>query len=288
MDLNDIKIKSAISDYLGGGEASSRSMTEFKKLTDMYIYNFPRAAYRKDMDTCSEFYIYMIERLEGVIKNFPLEEDLLFKTWFNYVLRNQFSHFMRFQKKQAIHDLRIEDHENETAAEVFETEGRDYSFLHECLQNLREIERLSLKFFYMPLSITSDEILASSKVFHLTIREILAVQANLIKARSDETERARLSASKITYINSILRDLKYRLYRNNSGEQRSRLLWRIARYEAAKTRKIRDMESPDKNLFTVFAPLFENIVRAKRHLAESKKKLKMVIMYKMNTRGRRL
>lgn len=140
----------------------------------------------------------------------------------------------------------------------------------------------------MPLSITSDEILASSKVFHLTIREILAVQANLIKARSDETERARLSASKITYINSILRDLKYRLYRNNSGEQRSRLLWRIARYEAAKTRKIRDMESPDKNLFTVFAPLFENIVRAKRHLAESKKKLKMVIMYKMNTRGRRL
>lgn len=134
MDLNDIKIKSAISDYLGGGEASSRSMTEFKKLTDMYIYNFPRAAYRKDMDTCSEFYIYMIERLEGVIKNFPLEEDLLFKTWFNYVLRNQFSHFMRFQKKQAIHYLRIEDHETKQPRRCLKPRG---GIIHSCMNACR-------------------------------------------------------------------------------------------------------------------------------------------------------
>ena len=290
MDLRDSEIKSSISNYITGGEDSQKSLSEFKKLTEIYVYNFPRAAYRKDMDTCSEFYIYMLERFESIIKNFPLEENIQFKTWFNYVLRNQFSHFLRYQKKQAVFELSLDDHENESALEVFETEGRDYSFLYDCLQNLTEIERLSLKLFYMPAGLTSDEIISSADVFHLPIREILLIQGNIIKARADETERARQTLLKISYINNILRELKYRLHalRNNMGVDSARLRARITRYEASKTRKIRDLESPDKILFAAFAPLFENMVRAKRRLSLSKKKLKMIIMYNINAQKRRL
>jgi hypothetical protein len=290
MNLDDREIKAAVSDYLGGGESSSHGLSNFKKLTEIYIYNFPRAAYRKDLDTCSGFYIYMVERLESVIKNFPLGEDIKFKTWFNYVLRNQFSHFMRFQKKESLYELNIDDYENKTAFDVFETESFDYSFLEDCMKGLDNAERLTLKFFYMPSSLTPEDIISSSDAFGLSISDILSVQAGLIKARADESSRARHAVMKINYINKVLRDLKHRLRSISlAGSQQGRapavpLIDRIARYEAAKARRIREMESPDRRLFAVFAPLFDNAVRAKRSLNGSKKKLKMMILYKMNAR----
>ena len=143
----------------------------------------------------------------------------------------------------------------------------------------------------MPASLTPEDIISSSDTFGLSIGDILAVQAGLIKARADESGRARQAAMKINYINKVVRDLKYRLRSISlTGSRQGRvlavpLIERIARYEAAKARRIREMESPDRKLFAVFAPLFDNVVRAKRSLNGSKRKLKMMILYKMNARG---
>ncbi len=288
MDLNDREIKAVISDYRNGSSDPNDCLARFKKLTEIYIYYFPMAAYRKDIDTCSEFYIYMLDRLEGIARNFPSGDDILFKTWFNYCLKNHFSHFIRSGRKTSCTHLSIEDHEDALAMEIFDTEGHDYSFLYDCLSNLREMEKLSLKLFYMPESLTSDEVVSASQVFDLSILEIMEVRGDIIKAHEEERQRVRTIAGKINHANQILRSLKYRLYMNRNGckSENEAALSRITRYEALKARSIREMESPDRKIFKAFAPLFDSIIKARKSLTGAKKRLKMIILYKANTRRR--
>ncbi len=284
MELNDKKIKSIIESYLSGKMEPNHCLNDFKKETELYIYNFPRAAYRKNPDICSEFYLYMLARLEGVLKNYPLEDDILFKTWFNYVLRNQFSHFMQYQKKESVLEFALEDYENDIVLEMFEKEDSRKEFLHECLHSLCEIEKLSLKFYYMPESLTSDEISASSEIFHISLQDALIIQNNLIIARYEEMQKTRDIAEKIGHINRILSDLKYRLHikKEIDLKEKTGFLAKIARYEGTKAKRVRELDSPDRKVFQEFIPLFKNIIKAKKFLTAAKKKLKMVILFKIN------
>lgn len=58
-----------------------------KGVSDM-IYNYPLLVFHKGMDDCSDFYIYLIERLEKLIKKYNPALSA-FNTWFNIVLKSQ-------------------------------------------------------------------------------------------------------------------------------------------------------------------------------------------------------
>lgn len=289
MDLNDKKIKTIIGLYLScSSENKNKFLDEFRREVELYVYNFPRMAYRKGLDLCSEFYLYFLDRMDAIIKNFPMGEDLLFKTWFNYVLKNNFLNYLFYQRKEASTELKLEDFENEIVLNVFENEEKGFEGLKAGLSMIEERDRLLIKFYYMPEILSSDEIKKAVEIFHLPLYEILAVQGCLITAHYQEIKRIREISSKIGKINETLRNLKYELYKkskeNNeiSYKEKSKLLYKIARYDSAKFKCLRELEIPGRNIFQEFIRLFKDRIQAKNRLSIAEKKLKFEVL-KYNT-----
>ena len=296
MDLDDEKIKKLISSFLiicnkdKPLQDKSRIIMEFKKETEIYIYNFPRLVYKKGQDTCSDFYLFVLERLESIIKNFPMEDELKFKTWFNYVLKNQFLNFMAYQKKNSVIELQIDNYENELSVELFEHEETEMAELKQGLDNLDLIDRVLIKFYYMPELIDTADIRAASDYFRLSVETILEIQKNLITANLKAVEQIRELSSGIRKINKALLDLKYKLYREKEYgsdlvlKEKNEILLKIARQDASKYKYLRRLEIPNKAVFQEFMLLFSNIYQAKNRLSIARKKLKFEVLKLLKTK----
>jgi len=280
MELHDKKIKTLIERFKSGKEDIHNILNDLRREVELYIYNFPRLAYKKGPDICSEFYLYVLERLGSIIENFPLNETIQFKTWFNAVLRNQLTNFFYYHQKDRKLELSLEDYENDISVDVFEKEELDLKTLMKGLSSLNCMERLSLLFFYMPECLEAEDIKKASESFKMSIQEILAIQRSLIVAREKEIQRIREISDKIGKYSQTLARLKYKLYKG-SGEDlkiKNELLQKIARNEASRARLVRLMEAPDKAVFREFSALFRNALVTKRYLKTAKRKLRIILL----------
>jgi DNA-directed RNA polymerase specialized sigma24 family protein len=84
---------------------------------------------------CGDFYIYALDRLESVIRNFPTDAPGKFKTWLNYVLRNQFVNYLRSVVREDTVVLAPEEFEERLAGEFAPTK-RTISRLREGLDKI--------------------------------------------------------------------------------------------------------------------------------------------------------
>lgn len=290
MDLNDLKIKRIISEYdkTEYVKEKKESIKLFRKEIELYIYNFPRLAYRRNRDFCSEFYLYVLDRLDSIIKNYPIDADIQFKTWFNYVLKNQFINYLRYnQKEESSSFVPLENYETQLAVEVNHSGYEDYKRLHEGLGRLSEIDRLLIRFYYLPESLTPDDFHFATKQFGLSFRQVLTIQKNLIEAHLSETKRIRDLTSKISEISVSLTHLKYELHQQDvyldlpekeDLRIKNELLLKIARLEEKKSKLIRRLEIPRKDVLEVFSHLFDNIRKARYRLNIAKNKLRFELL----------
>ena len=282
MELNDVAIKSAVRDFQENLTAEFRqtALENFRRLTELYIYNFPRLAYRRSPDECSEFYLYLIERLEGFIQNYPIDAPIRFKTWFNYALRNQFLNFIKTRNMEEPAQISIEEYEDSLMVESFseaENGGREIA---EGLAKLPESDRLIVKLYYLPETITAEEVAVSAKAFQMTIAGILTIQKNLICAYYNSIHRLREIAGKLTELNRTLVKLKYRMMKEVSSdlEAENEMALKIARLENSKFKMIREMEAKDDTAFEEFVKLFRNLRKARYCLSNAKKRLRFEIL----------
>ena len=238
MELNEIKIKEHLKDYFSEGN-KEHAVSCIRKEIDLYVYNFPMLAYHKNPDICSEFYIYLVERLGDAVKNFPYGSDIKFKTWLNYVLRNQFLNFMKYRRKEEIKFVNIDENDPGISIELLENDDQDFTKLHNALNTLPDYEKTIILLYHMPEKLTGDDILLASKLFSLGISEVLALQERLIIARFRESDNLRKISSKIGKINNDSMKLKNRLFeiRHDLTEKglsdKGELLLKIARYDSA-------------------------------------------------------
>lgn len=94
--IPDRRVKELIRRYKGGEEDCFASLVQD---LSPYIYNYPRIAFCAEPDMCGDFYEYLLERLEGIIKAYR-ETEAKFVTWFTVVLRNRYLNFMRKNRNQ--------------------------------------------------------------------------------------------------------------------------------------------------------------------------------------------
>jgi RNA polymerase sigma factor (sigma-70 family) len=288
MELNDLKIKNLIRDCLSAGEGGqSQFFQKLREETELYVYNFPRLAYKKKLDICSDFYIYMVSRLEKVFQNFPLDAGIKFKTYFNAALKNHFLNFMRYQKPAQRNDLCIDDYADEVFVEFFEQEDAVFEDLKEGLSMLGEADRIILKLYYIPESLDTSESRKACELFSISPGDFIKIQKDQVAANLQEIKRLRETAEKIGGINQILLGLKSRLGKGGLGAENSLLeasemMQKIARYEAVKNREIRSLKIPEKSIFKNFASLYKNAVVAKQRLELARRKLKIELMRLLN------
>jgi RNA polymerase sigma factor (sigma-70 family) len=278
MRLRDDIIKRAIADYMHGDKDGALAV--FRKETDLYIYNFPRMAYRKTLDFCSDFYLYVTERLDGILRNYPLDANIQFKTWFNYVLRNQMISFIRYTCPGEPTELAVENIDDYPSPDIISTDQADYTELRQGLAKLPPNDRVVIKFYYLPEMIDADDIREACKLFGITISAALSIQRSLIEANYADIRRIRDVSSKTAELNAKLSALKHRLYTVKTldlGEKNS-LLEKIARLEVARNKEIRRLELPDRKVFQEFTVLFKNIRLAQYRLSNAKKRLRFEVL----------
>jgi RNA polymerase sigma factor (sigma-70 family) len=278
MRLRDDIIKRAIADYMHGDRDGALAV--FRKETDLYIYNFPRMSYRKDLDFCSDFYLYVTGRLDGILRNYPLDANIQFKTWFNYVLRNQMISYIRYACPGEPVELTVENIDDYPSPDIISTDQADFTELREGLSKLPPNDRVVIKFYYLPEMIDADDIREACALFGIPVSTALSIQRSLIEANYADIRRIRDVSAKTAELNTKLSALKHRLYTVKAldlGEKNS-LLEKIARLEVARNREIRRLELPDRKVFQEFTVLFKNIRLAQYRLSNAKKRLRFEVL----------
>lgn len=295
MELNDLRIRQLITCFREDpAEGLSGALEGLKREIGLYIYSFPAMAYRKNRDVCSDFYLFVLERLDKVLASFPMDADVRFKTWFNYVLRNQFHNFSYYQNRNKIPCSSLDGREEEFFVELFEEEELGFEDLKKCLGGIGEWDRTLIKFHYLPETLESAEIRQAAIMAKLPVSEVLEIQRELIQAQHEDTGKKRDLAAKIGRINIRLTEWKHRLADLRSGApdlqngaelgELNRLVERIARAETARSRMLRVLKAPDRQVFKLFSRLFANGTAAGRRLdlARNKLRFEMIALKKQN------
>jgi hypothetical protein len=288
MDLNDLKIKKLIIALKDRPpDEGIVALEELKKEIGLYIYSFPAMAYRKDRDICSDFYLYLQDRLDKVLTSFPREAEVRFKTWFNYVLRNQYHNFSYYRARNKVPCVSLDEDSVETPSVSFELDGDEppYGDLEAGLGRIGEWDRVLIRVFYMPETVRGDDVKEIVRQTGLTVTGVLEVLRELVSVHGEDLERKRGAAAKIGEVNRKLTELKYRLVRYRGRDVpveelsvMNELLGKVARLEAARSRLIRGLGSPDKNVTAVFSRLFRDRPGAVRRLDLARKKLRFEML----------
>ncbi len=282
MDLNEMKIRKLVLAYEQEPEEQEALLKQFQKEVELYVYSFPKMVYRRSQEECADFYLYVLERLHTIIKNFPLDSPVKFKTWFNYVLKNQYVNFYRKNKKTGEPlTVDIAPMESEIAFEQEFSENQDTEILHKVICSIPEEERILIKLYYMPERIESIDIQWLSRHFGITIENLLVLRNNLISIHEEDSKRIREVNGQLLRVNQKLVELKYQMKAETNIEKQNVLLLRIARGENHKFKLIRKLSVSEKRLFAEFVILFKNVRRAKEHLNFAKRRFKAALIRQM-------
>lgn len=100
-EIDDGKIKKLIERYQNN-EAPISTVIEY--LTPL-IYSYPHIIAGLDEDSCSDYFEYLLTRMEKVISSYRVM-DYKFMTWFSVVLRRQYYNWLKSKKNQ-IQDIPI-------------------------------------------------------------------------------------------------------------------------------------------------------------------------------------
>jgi len=154
----DRRIKDTVKRFNSGNIECYKSIVE---LLSPYIYNYPRIVYRQDVDTCGEFYEYMLNRLRNVLAGYT-ESEAKFTSWFTVVLRNRYLNFVRSRsivKNRTWENIPLDDCEEKPHGlyNVL-SDGRDYGrkkfekyeqLIDKVVRNLREKHRIFFHLYFI-------------------------------------------------------------------------------------------------------------------------------------------
>lgn len=280
MKLNDQKIKNVLRSWQESEAPPDILTGQFRKEVELYIYNFPRLAYRKDPDFCSEFYLYVLQFLPAIMSSYPLQADLQFKTWFNYVLRNKLVDLYHKQKVSRPLELDLDDYQDSLAVEAFGDEESDWSELRSGLSRLGLPDRLILQFYYLPESLGAAEMQEAVRMFCLPLNRLLGIRQRLIVLHQQDLERIRELSQRLQSLHSQLREKRWRLYQERSldMEEKSNLLIQISRLENSRFNLLHRIYAPGKKMMEEFQSLFDNLQKARYRLSMARKKLRFYLL----------
>ncbi len=280
MQLHDRKIKSIIQAWKDHSRDSEILLGQFKKEIELYIYNFPRLAYHKDPDFCSDFYLYVLEQLPSILDNYPLDADIQFKTWFNYVLRNKLIDLYHKQKKDHQACLDLDDYQDSFRVETFTDEEGDFQDLKQGLSRLGDADRILIQFYYLPESLDASQIQQAATLFCLPLHRVLEIRNQMMLMHQQDLDRIRELSERLQSLYTRLRDKKHRLYSTPGlgPEEQNNLLIQISRLEGSRYSLLHRIYAPNNKLMKTFNLLFDNLHKARYRLSIAQKKLRFYLL----------
>ncbi len=88
--INEEKVINLVKEYQEGNKSVLNTII---KEISLYVYNFPLIMYNRPRDEASEFFIYFMERIENVVRNFK-DKGYRFTTYLTASLINHYKNFL--------------------------------------------------------------------------------------------------------------------------------------------------------------------------------------------------
>lgn len=169
--IDEEKVKELIFEYQKGNTSVLNTII---KEVSLYVYNFPIIVYSRPRDEASEFYIYFMERFEGVIRNFK-SRGYKFTTYLTASLINSYRNFLALQRKtiKIIYESELSEMnifyfvEDENAQNSYELRFKALEFFNQ----LDEFSKLIIKTFIFEL--TPEDLKLVSKYTGKPIEEVV-------------------------------------------------------------------------------------------------------------------
>jgi len=180
--IPDRKIKDNVSNFNSG---NAECYNNIVRLLSPYIYNYPRIVYRQDLDTCGEFYEYMLKRLKEVLAGYR-ESEARFTSWFTVVLRNRYLNFVRSRsfagENSGWENISLDNcrEEHQSLYSIL-SDGKDYGgrrferyeeLVDRIVRNLREKHRIFFHLYFIE-ALRPEDIGFLSIALDMNVRETL-------------------------------------------------------------------------------------------------------------------
>lgn len=225
MVIHDIKIKSLLRKFQSDSDDADREelYNQICELVSDFIYNYPRIKYHKDYDICSDFYIYVLERLYKILHKFNLKGKASFQTWLAVVLFNLWRNYVKsssYKKKyeEKIRSLNMGEDPGvdrdivlrKTVIGISDEDSEstyvgnyEVKSLKECFKRMPKKVRVVVKAHFFEL-FTSEDIEEAVQAFQLDFMVTLRKYEVMVNKTRDQYEKI---SDLIDDINSIVYDI---------------------------------------------------------------------------------
>lgn len=194
--INEEKIIELIKEYQDGNKSVLNTII---KEISLYVYNFPLIMYNRPKEEAGEFYIYFMERIENIVRNFKYK-GYRFTTYLTASLINHYKNFLMTNRKtiKVIYESELND--INVLYLLNEESSSDYS-QDEILQKavnffnqLDEFSKLIIKTFIFELS--PEDLKLISKYTNKPIEKVInEYQEILVKVSKRYQKRKKLIES---------------------------------------------------------------------------------------------
>lgn len=205
-NIDDIKIKKLIENY----NINKDNLYTLTEMLSEVIYSFPFITSNMDSDNCSEFYEYILVRMDKIISSYKIM-DCKFLTWFTVVLKRHFYNWLKHKEVKDNREITVlnapikSESNTEMISLIPDLSDDNYEFNNEQSDVLRAInslpirEKIILKLHYFDF-FTDSDLNETSQIFecnldslikrYITIRSRVAKRNELLKELQDRVVKA--------------------------------------------------------------------------------------------------
>lgn len=233
MDIE--KINNLIIGYQNSGQVSI--LNQIIKEISIMIYNYPLKVHALKEDDCSEFYIYIIERIDTILMKYKIQLSS-FKTWFSIVLKSHFLNWINKKNKISSNSVKTFSIDDENLNQDFlfskiesnpETDDKFMQIINNYINQLPNIDFLIIRLLYFNID---DELI---KILSKTNGNNERINMDIIKSYLNNNKKFKtqyILNDKITNCNHKLYELKIKNNKTqNFSQQHTKLIKKIQFYK---------------------------------------------------------
>lgn len=275
MHIDDITIRSIVEKYQA--EMSYTYANFFIEQTCFFIQHWPKIQFSCDEDVCQDFLVYILERIDTILLSFPLQTEVLFKTWFSGVLYHKFVDFVKAGSVK-VDMLSIEDDivkvEDQSVSTMFLGSYFDIELV---LEKLSYEDQSLLMFYYFPEKLTPDHLNSIADSTQKNLYDILFCYQELMQEQNKNYDQKQLCQKKLDKIDSDLAHM-YNILKKNSCKDISVIENKIARFKNKRDKYLRYLRRMNQGFMKVFSQLFIDYNTAYRKIRNLERKIKQIML----------
>lgn len=211
-----------------------------------YIYSYPKVAHRIHLDDCTDYFIYVVERLPKKLEGYQ-EKKAKFATWFSVVLSNLYYDWIRTKKKSPVIEVNpnlekyMENLPGQYDVEKELWKERHLGRIQPILSQLPPKIKAVMKLYYFDF-FEAEDIYLIAKLFNRDVPHLFEQYEVLLKKFQKKLDKESALLDKITGYFHDIQQLEYQLKICNDGDKKMTMEEKLKMLQRRHRKAIKDYQ----------------------------------------------